>query len=190
MADFFSEVQAAVPTDTFEMFPITPEQVYPDEYVMQQLDAWLAGDADEPDLSTIWTAGETGLMLGTAGAIGQKYAGNPQVSDWVQRQRYKIAETLQGAPPAQKNRIAGLWEQGFYKGQQSAVKDAMENGPGEQIQPTPVPSPAATPRPGGVPDVIRLLADKTVEELDVMLEIGAISQEDYDEALALKGIAR
>lgn len=190
MADFFSEVQSSVPTDTFDMFPMSPEQVTPDPYVLQQLDAWLAGEAEEPDLSVIWRANDPAMMLGTAGVIGEKYAGNPQVSDWVQRQRYKLAETLQGAPPAQKNRLAGLWEQGFYKGQQNAVRGALEGEPGGQEQLPPEAQPQPTPQPGGVPDLINMLKNKTLEELQLMLEVGAISEDQYREALAAKGIAQ
>jgi hypothetical protein len=190
MADFFSELQTSVPTDTWDMFPITPDQITADPYVLEQLDAWIAGEAKEPDLAVIWKASDPGIMVGTAKALGEKYAGNPQVSDWVQRQRYQLAKTLKDAPPAKRNRFAGLWEQGFYKGQQTAVKNTLEGGPQGPAQPPPEPTPQATPQPGGVPDLINMLKNKSLEELQLMLEVGAISQDVYQEALAAKGIAQ
>lgn len=145
MGDFFSDVQAAVPSDTFETLGITKDKVGVDDYVMDQLDLWLAGEADEPDLSVIWAAPDFGLALGTSGAIGTKYAGNPEVGRWVDKQKYNLAGTA-GGDPMVMNRLGTMWSSGFYSGQTRATQAALGEEGGQPAQaPTPQPTP---PQPG------------------------------------------
>lgn len=146
MADFFSDVQQSIPTDTFETLGITKDNVGVDAYVMDQLDLWLAGEADEPDLSVIWAAPDYGLALGTSGAIGAKYPDNPEVGQWIDRQKLKLAGTVKGGDPMVMNRLGTMWASGYYSGQTSAVQDELK---GEREQPPPQPTPQPTPpQPG------------------------------------------
>lgn len=192
MADFFSEVQKSIPSDTFGLFGITPENVQPDPYVIQQVDAWVAGQAEEPDLSKIWASPEPGLALGTAGAIGAKYGKNKQVADWVDRQRYKLGETMPSSEPKLKGRMGTMWSSGFYKGQQTAVKETLEGAGSEpNQQPTPEPAPQPTPRGGNqATDLIGWLAGQPIEVIQMYYEAGRINEDQYKEVLARKGVAQ